>query len=792
VSDRREGGDWNVFVATPSAQRAQTRRPRGSLVWRSLLTLLVLAAAVAAVLLQPVRLGLDLRGGTQVVLEARSVADRPLDDDTLDRTLEVLRRRVDVLGVAEPTLQRSGDARIIVELPGVTDPDEAVAVIGRTAQLTFHTVEGVAEVSELAETDDQADRVDVTDGAVLADDAGVPLRLGSVALAGDDVRNAGIALGQGVAGRFDVTVEFRGEGQEAWQRLTADAACAPPGDPQRRVAIVLDGEIISSPQVVEDVVCGQGIAGGSTSITGDFTQEEAEELSLLIRGGALPVPIDVVEQRTIGPSLGEAAIEASILAALIGVTITLLFMVFAYRLLGLVAGLGLLLYGLLSYAALVGIGATLTLPGIAGFVLAVGMAVDANVLVFERAKEEHTAGRSARSAITTGFERALTAVVDSNVTTVIAAVLLLFFASGAVRGFGVTLTIGVAVSMFTALVITRVVVDWLVRSPRLAGRPEVLGLTAWRQVRTWLDEHRPDLMARSRRWLSISTMAVVLALAGIAVQGLNWGLEFTGGRLLEYRTTDPVDIDQLRSELAQAGLDGLVAQTSGEGQVALRTAALTDVERDQVRLTIESVAGSAEVVRDEFIGPTIGSELRRNALIALGIALTGQLLYLAVRFRWTYGAAAVAGMAHDVAILIGVFAWLGKPIDGIFLAALLTVIGYSINDTVVIFDRVREQRAAEPKRKLTQITNEALLQTLPRTVNTGMGALFILIALYVLGGDTLSDFALALIIGTAVGMYSSLLVASPIFLTLERWRPSHNTPVRPRPSSRPRKDRAVV
>lgn len=780
-----------MFVATKEAPRAQKLASRGSLIRRSLLIVLLLAAAVSAVVLEPVRLGLDLRGGTQVVLEARPVADRALDDDTLDRTLEVLRRRVDVLGVAEPTLQRSGDARIIVELPGVTDPDEAVAVIGRTAQLTFHPVEGIADVTE-PDPADGTDLIDVTGGAVLADDTGVPIRLGPVALAGDEVSNAGIALGQGTAGQFDVTVEFRGEGQAGWQQLTADAACAPPGDPQRRVAIVLDGEIISSPQVVPDVVCGQGITGGSTSITGDFTQEEAEELSLLIRGGALPVPVDVIEQRTIGPSLGEAAIEASLLAAVIGVAITLLFMVFAYRLLGLVAGLALVLYGVLSYAALVGIGATLTLPGIAGFVLAIGMAVDANVLVFERAKEEHAAGRSPRAAITTGFERAVTAVVDSNVTTVIAAVLLIFFASGAVRGFGVTLTIGVAVSMFTALVLTRVVVEWMLRSPRLARRPDVLGLTAWTSVRTWLGEHQPDLMGRAKRWLSISTVAVVLALTGVVAQGLDWGLEFTGGRLLEYRTAEAVDIDELRAELAADGFEDIVAQSSGDDQVALRTSTLTDTERDQVIDALESVAGSAEVVRDEFIGPTIGSELRRNALIALGIALSGQLLYLAVRFRWTYGTAAVAGMVHDAAILIGVFAWLGKPIDGVFLAAMLTVIGYSINDTVVIFDRVRERRAAEPKRNLAAITNTALLQTLPRTVNTGMGALFILVALFILGGDTLSDFALALIVGTTVGMYSSVLVASPIFLALERWRPLQNTPVRQPTKDRPRGSKAVV
>lgn len=779
-------------MATRSVQRAQDRGARGSLIWRSSVIVLLLVAAVVAAVAQPVRLGLDLRGGTQVVLEAQPVGEGVLDDDTLDRTLEVLRRRVDALGVAEPTLQRSGDARIIVELPGVTDPDEAVAVIGRTAQLTFHPVEGVADTADLSSSGDSAERLDVTDGAVLADDAGVALRLGPATLAGDDVQNAGVALGQGAAGRFDVTVDFRGDGQERWRQLTADAACAAPGDPQRRVAIVLDGEVISSPQVVPEVVCGQGIAGGSTSITGGFEQQEAEELSLLIRGGALPVAIDIVEQRTIGPSLGEDAIQASVLAALIGVAMTLLFMVFAYRLLGLVAGLALVLYGLFSYAALLGVGATLTLPGIAGFVLAVGMAVDANVLVFERAKEEYASGRSSRPALTTGFQRTLTAVVDSNVTTVIAAVLLIFFASGAVRGFGVTLTVGVAVSMFTALVLTRIVVEWMLRSPRLVKRPELLGLTAWRRVRTWLEEHEPDLMARSRRWLSISTIVVVLSLAGIAAQGLNWGLEFTGGRLLEYQTAQPVDIEQLRSALADVGLEDITAQSVGDDQVSLRTTSLTDTERDTVISTVESVAGEIDIIRDEFIGPTIGAELRRNALLALGIALTGQLIYLAVRFRWTYGTAAVAGMVHDVAILVGVFAWLGKPIDGVFLAALLTVIGYSINDTVVIFDRVRERRADEPDRPLARLTNGALLQTLPRTVNTGMGALFILIALYVLGGDTLADFALALIIGTTVGIYSSLFVASPTFLLLERWRPQQ-APTTPTPArERPRKDRAVV
>jgi SecD/SecF fusion protein len=731
--------------------------------WRTLLTVAVVAAAVVAVVLTPVRLGLDLRGGMQVVLEARAAAERPVDSDTVDRMLKVLRRRVDALGVAEPSLQRSGERRIIVELPGVTDPDEALQVIGRTAQLTFHPVTGVAPSG--ATEGEVSSAVD--EPLMLRDEDGTLLELGPAALDGNDIDGAQAALADQLGVSWQVQLDFRGEGQARWQGLTAEAACASPGDPARRVAIVLDGEVISSPQVAPEVGCGQGIAGGKTSITGQFTEEEARDLALLVRAGALPVPVDVVEQRTIGPTLGAAAIDASALAAGIGVTLTIMFMLAAYRLFGAVAGIALGVYGLLAFAALVTIGATLTLPGIAGFVLAVGMAVDANVLVFERAKEEFAAGRSPRGAAATGFKKALSAVVDSNVTTLIAGGLLIFLASGAVRGFGVTVSIGVIVSMFSALVVARVMVEWMLRGPGLARRPELLGLTAWARLRQWLTERNPDLMGRTRWWLVISGAAVVLAVAGTAVQGISWGLEFTGGRLLVYRTEHTVDLDELRGALADAGLPRAVVQLTAEGQVAVRAGALSGNQQAEISAAVTAAGGQAEVVRDEFIGPTIGAELRRNALIALGVALTAQLLYLAVRFRWTYGIAMVVAMFHDAMILVGVFVWLHKDLDGVFLAAVLTVVGYSVNDSVVIFDRVREQRELNPRQPLDRITNDACVQTLPRTVNTGMGALFILLALFVLGGDTLADFALALLIGTTVGMYSSVLVGSPLFLLLE-------------------------
>jgi SecD/SecF fusion protein len=728
--------------------------------WRAALVLAIVAGAAFLIVNRPARLGLDLQGGTQIVLEARDAPGRKVDSDTLNRTLEVLRRRVDQLGVAEPSLQRSGDRRIIVELPGVADPEEAVAVIGKTAALTFHPV--------------------VAAGAgerTLPDETGIDTGLGPAAVTGNDVSTASATIGGGFSVAWQVQVEFRNDG--AWTRLTGDAACAPPGDPGRRLAIVLDDKVISSPQVAPEIRCNQGITGGTTSITGNFTEGEAKDLALLIRAGALPVPVEIVEQRTIGPTLGDAAVDASVKAALIGALLTTLYMIAYYRLLGVLAALALVAYGALSYAVLLLIGATLTLPGIAGFVLAIGMAVDANVLVYERIKEEAAGGTSTRRATHRGFEKAWTAIADSNATTLLAAVLLFFFASGAVRGFGITLSIGVLVSVFTALVVTRLLVDALLRS-RLRDHPRLLGLEVGGQFRAWIARRRPNLLRHSRRWLAGSAIALVLAATGVVTQGLDYGLEFSGGRLLEYDTARPADLDDVRRAVAGAGFPRAVIQESGDGNVAIRTTQLTAGEVDRVRGAIDSVAGEPTVVRDEFVGPTIGQELRRKALIALGLALVAQMIYLAVRFRWTYAAGAVLAMAHDVLLLLGLFAWLGKTLDGVFLAALLTVIGYSINDSVVVFDRLRELRRSRAKDPLIEVANDACLQTVPRTINTGLGALFILVALYVLGGETLTDFALALLVGIIVGTYSSVFTATPLAVWFEG-RASQ----KPKPAGRP-------
>ncbi len=730
--------------------------------WRAVVSLVVIVAAAILVFSQPARLGLDLRGGTQIVLEAQDTGSITVDDDVMSRTVEVMRRRVDAIGVTEPTLQRTGDRRIIVELPGVSDPEEAAETIGRTAPLAVRPV--------IAAGPDVTDPGEGSENILVQDEDGIPLLVGPPAVTGEAVGNAQALFQQGAGTPWVVDVEFQGAGADDWTQLTADAACSAPGDPQRRIAIVLDTEVISSPQVDPSVGCGQGIPGGSTIITGNFDQAGAEDLALLIRAGALPVPVNTVEQRTIGPTLGEAAIAASLQAAILGAGLTLIYMIASYRLFGVVAAIALMIYGLVSYAALLAIGATLTLPGIAGFVLAIGMAVDANVLVFERAKEEFADGLPVRAAARAGFERAFSAIADSNVTTVIAAILLFFYSTGAVRGFGITVTIGVMVSMFTALVVTRVLIEILLMSKKVVANPNLLGFGVGGRLRDWLATNGPDIMSKARLWLTISAVAMAIAIAAVAIRGLSYGLEFSGGRLLEYSTERPVDLDELRAELAAQGLARSIVQESGEGNISIRTPELTEEEVALVVEAVERVGGESERQRDEFVGPTIGDELRRRALLALGIALAAQLAYLAFRFRWTYATAAVSTMLHDVVILVGLFALLGKELDGVFLAALLTVIGYSVNDSVVVFDRIREKwQNAGYLDTLRKVANDACLQTLPRTINTGLGALFILFALYLLGGDTLSDFALALLVGILVGTYSSIFVAAPVALQLEKW-----------------------
>lgn len=744
----------------PSTRRPVPAGSRTNL-WRGVASVLVIALAGLIAWQMKPSLGLDLQGGTQITLETQSTDRVEANAESTDRALEVLRGRVDALGVAEPTLARSGDNRIIVELPNVQDPSKAAEVIGQTATLEFREVksEQVAEGTKPGEGE-----------VILPDETGTNLLLGPVAFDGNGISNAEAAMPQDSLGQYVVNVEFNKTGQQPWKDLVS-SACANTAANQR-IAIVLDDKVISSPGIVPEM-CQTG-GGNSTSITGDFSQTEADDLAVLIKGGALPVPVKIIDQRTVGPTLGEAAIDASVQASIIGLALTGLFIIFIYRLTGVMATIALCVYALVSYGVLVLLGATLTLPGLAGFVLAIGLAIDANVLVYERAREEYHENPKAGllSALTTGFSKAWSAIIDSNVTTIIAAMLLFWLASGPVKGFGVTLTIGVLASMFSALVVARWLTEWLVKRKWVRQHPQVSGIAGISAVRRWLNEHGPYLVRRAGMWVVVSLGIAVIMIGGILVRGLNLGVEFAGGRQVEYSTAKTISPDTAREAVADAGFPEAVVQTSssdGQENISVRLPRVGDDEVEKVRGAIETVGGETTKISDATIDPTLGKELRNKAILAFLIAVAAQMLYLAWRFRWTWAAAAIISMASVVLAVVGVFAWWGKPIDGVFLAAILSIIGLSVNDSIVVLDRIRERtRIADIP--LREMVNEAILSTLPRTVNTAMGATFILAALTVLGGDSLRDFSIAVLLGLLFGHFSTVFTAATLGLLLEeKW-----------------------
>lgn len=751
-----------------------TRMSRAAWI-RFVLVLGLLAGCAALALNKEPTLGLDLRGGVSVTLQTYdSPNGTEANAENTDRTKAVLEQRVNALGLSEPNIVRSGENRIIVELPGVKDADEAAAQLGQTAQLTVHAVTAGGLTGK---EPDQAPEPS-KEGNLVLEDPDVPgtfVELAPAVLEGEDISGASSGQREGST-TWVVNVDFSRKGSAAFSELSAAAACAQ-GD-QNRIAIVLDDRIISAPGV--NVNCGSSISG-STEISGNFTVAEANELAALIEGGSLPLEVKPIDVRFMGPTLGEKAIDASIWAGVIGIALTGLFIVAVYRFVGLMATLALASYALLAYAMLIALGSTLTLPGLAGFVLAIGMAIDANVLVFERAREEYAAYPSAglRRALQVGFNKAWSAIIDSNVTTLLAAGLLFFLGSGPIKGFGVTLTIGVIASMISALIIARVLTEVGVSNKGIAKHPAVTGIGDIGRVRKWLERKDPDLMKRRRTWLVVSAAATVLALAGIAVNGLNLGVEFSGGRVLEYSTQKTLTADDARDALADTDVTIASVQETDGDKILVRTGVIDGEQAAAVTAAIEGAGDGATLERDEKISASFGQELRNKALIAFGVAFLAQLAYLAFRFKWTFGVSAVIAMVHDVVIVVGLFAWLGKPIDGIFLAAAMTIIGLSVNDTVVVFDRIRERwRDSGPGENFTRMANKAAVETLPRTVNTGLGTMFILAALAIIGGDSLRDFSIALLVGLLVGTYSSVFTATPLVTYFqEKWPMAKEKPV---------------
>lgn len=688
-----------------------------------------------------------------VIVVQLSEAERLASDEQTVRTArEIIERRVNEAGTREPTIQRQGSDRILIQVPGIGSAAELKRLIGTTAQLTFqHVVSTTTDPSdspgpgnELLPSIDEPGLFYIMDRAPV--------------VTGEDLVDAQPDFDQN--GRPAVSFRFNPTGARKFGDYTAQNI----GNP---FAIVLDGQVISAP------VIQSHIAGGSGIITGRFSVEESTQLAILLRAGALPAELEFLEERTIGPELGADSIEAGKIACIVAFVFVLAFMWASYGLFGFFANIALIINVGLIFGLLSMIGATLTLPGIAGIVLTIGMAVDANVLVFERIREEMRTAKGPARAIELGYEKALSAITDANITTFITALILFAMGSGPVRGFAITLGLGIITSVFTAIFVTRLMaVMWFERK-----RPKTV-LTG-KTLRLVPKQTKWDFFRRWKVSLGISGLLIVVAFASFMLQGLNFGIDFKGGTSIRTESAQTIDIGEYRSaldalELGDVSITEVFDPTFDEDQnVAMiriqaqeGEEAVTPEVIEAVEASLQSAVPDIKFTAVDSVGPKVSGELIQTAVIAVLLAIGAVLIYIWLRFEWQFAVGAVLALVHDVVLTIGVFSELQIQFDLAIIAALLTIVGYSLNDTVVVFDRVRENLRKYKKKDLSEVLNISINETLSRTVMTSVTTLLALGALYVLGGDVIRGFVFAMIWGVIVGTYSSIFVASAVLLWL--------------------------
>ena len=678
-------------------------------------------------------LGLDIKGGVYVVLEAdaKDLAKYSNEDDkrtVMEQTQAVIENRVNELGLSEPTVTIEGENRIRVELPGAENAEEAIAQIGKTAQLQFILADGTL----------------VLDGSSVKD-----------AQAGQDDKSTSYA----------VNLQFDSSGADAFYEATKKAyngevQSAIQGVDSGAIAIVLDNEIISAPHVNEP------IAGGSCSITGDFTMEEAQNLAALIRGGSLPITLTEVTSSVQSAQIGYNALEMSVYAGLIGLALILLLMLFAYRGLGIAADLALLFYVVIVLNIMSVMHVTLTLPGIAGIIVAVGMAVDANVIIFSRIREELAAGRSVRVAAETGYKRALTSIIDSQVTTLIAAVILYEVGTSSVKGFAFTFMVGIIVSIFTAVIVTQLYVGLFAQS-RSTAKLSFFGMRKDGSA-SFTFTKRIQLIDKRKVFYCISAVILIIGLGCGVIRGLNFGIDFTGGTMIQMDMGKQVKISDVEKAIAKYDLEPTIIYSgAGNEEIVIRTkVAMENEERAKVIDTINEEFGTTDedIIAQELFGGSIGKELRNNAILAIIIAAACMLIYIRIRFRqWRFGGAALLGVLHDVLIVISFYAIFQVTVNNPFIAGILTVVGYSINDTIVIFDRIRENLKYMKRGTLVETIDRSITQTLGRSLMTSATTLIVMVPLLIMAGSAIRVFILPLMVGILAGTYSSICVCSPLY-----------------------------
>jgi SecD/SecF fusion protein len=864
-----------------------------------LLVLGLLAASAVMIATKPTVLGLDLKGGVELVYQGSPTAQtKKVTQDSLQRAVDIMRERVDQLGVAEPEIQTSGGNQVSVGLPNVKDVARAEKIVGKTARLEFYdwesnalTPNGKSVASQLQAQDPTALQMSQGSGASAPGNPGAAsmtlydavklaskqpynpsssnARLGpqfymfgapgsaacaaaakaqnktpspgvhcllagpddnktdllsglpagvsasegeivtvqpgtivlqaadpnankqtnpndpnaqfyvlkdDVSLFGNEITNPQQSTDQG--GSPDVTFSFNSKGQSAFQNVTE--AIAHRGDLvsglgrqlNQHFAVALDNKLITVPQI-DFKTYPDGIQGGGASITGGFTIQSAQDLATQLRLGALPINLKLISESQVSATLGKQALHQGLIAGLAGLLIVI-FLIAYYRVLGLIATAGLIVYAIYFYALIKLIPITLTLPGIAGLILTIGVAADANIVIFERVKEEIRAGRSIRQGIATGYRKGLTAIIDANVVTIMTAFILFVLATADVKGFAFTLGIGTFVSLFTAVLATQAILMTM-GSSRLISSPSALGAGGKR--RHW----RFDFMGASRWFFSMSGVILLVGALAIGGRGLNLGIDFTSGTRVAVGLVQNATESQVRDTVSAAGAQNPVVQKvsgdKGLGQNGFQISSkqLQPAQVAKVRSALQQKFGilnSGADFNSTSVGPTFGKTIANSAVIAIIASLLVISAYVALRFEWKFAVPVLIALMHDLLITSGVYALTGREVTTATVAALLTILGYSLYDTIIVFDRVRENVPRMPRAAFSQIVNRSMSEVLTRSIATTSCTLMPILALLLFGGATLKDFAFALLIGVASGAYSSIFIASPV-LTHWKERESH-------------------
>jgi len=712
-----------------------------------------------------IALGLDIKGGTSFLIRLMG-GDKEINKGMLDQAVEVIRKRVDYFGAGEPIISPVGNDRILVQIPGLDTAkiQEARDQLSRVAKLEFRLVypdngERLKAIDAGKEVIPPDYRIEVYKPPTEGNEKPREERLlvkKKADLGGNRVSESHAYFGNE---GWTVQLKFDSEGAKQFGRITEQYK-------GHRFAIVLDGVIQSAP-VIRDA-----IYGGDAVITGRFTEKEARGLASVLEN-PLQTPVSIEEERSVSPTLGMDSIRASILAGLMGLAITLVCVLIYYKLAGLIACLALLVNIVLLIGAfqLIPGGVTLTLPGIAGIILTIGLAVDASVLIYERLREEMALGKSLKVAVQTAYQKAFSSIFDANVTTLITAAILFWKASGPVKGFAISLTLGILASLFTALIVGRNCLGWFVDTGRVK-RMSMLHLISSKNI---------NFLGKGFLACMCSLALLIAGASAFYLRGeKNFGVDFRGGDLITLSSPNTIDVGQVRDALKPLGLADASIQESAQGgksYITVRTP-LNTSDRVEKQIIQAMSATSFKVEGSERVGALVGGELAKSSLVALGLGILGILIFVTFRFELSFAVGAIVALLHDVLMTVGVFALLGHELTLTMVGAVLTIAGYSINDTIVVYDRIREGLASGRRGTIEQIMNESINQTLSRTILTSTVTLIPILCLFFFGGAVLRDFSLAIIIGVVVGTYSSIFIASPIVLWWTRARGGGATALR--------------